>query len=49
MRPKTRLCQFRLALEEVGHRLEPGIVSGILQGRDVPGDEWTGTVLAGNN
>lgn len=36
MRPKTRLRQYRLALEEVGHPLEPGIVSGILQGRDVP-------------
>lgn len=37
MRPKTRLRQFRLALEEVGHRLEPGIVSGILQGREMNG------------
>lgn len=49
MRPKTRLRQYRLALEAVGHRLEPGVVAGILQGRDVPGDEWMGTVRAGNN
>lgn len=46
MRPNTRLRQYRLALEEV---LEPGIVAGILQGRDVPGEEWMGTVRAGNN
>lgn len=49
MRPKTRLRQYRLALEEVGHRLEPGIVAGILQGCDVPGEEWMGTVRTGNN